>query len=244
LLNVSKDLSYVRHELKSRFVRSHKLGVFNAVPVFCAELPANFALPQPLENVPLRNALHRLGENWYGMLTKAFSIINWDRNHQYCGRCGNLTVQHTVNFERTCEHCKLNFYPRISPSIIALIHRDDEILMARGHQFQPGIYGLIAGFVEAGESLEDAIHREIHEETALRVRNLRYFGSQAWPFPDSLMVGFFAEYASGTLKIDNVEIEDAGWYRFDALPGRPSTNISISSRMLDHYIAEHRKTRA
>jgi NAD+ diphosphatase len=100
----------------------------------------------------------------------------------------------------------------------------------------PGVYGLIAGFVEVGETIEDAVHREVKEEVGLRIKNLAYFGSQPWPFPDALMIGFIAEYDSGDLVIDNDEIEAAGWYRYDNLPGRPSVPISIAARLLDHFI--------
>jgi NAD+ diphosphatase len=123
-----------------------------------------------------------------------------------------------------------------------LIHRDDQILMARSPHFPPGVYGLIAGFVEAGESVEEAVHREVKEEVGLAIKNLRYFGSQAWPFPDSLMIGFFAEYESGDLLIDHSEIEEAGWYHYDQLPGHPSVTISIAYKLIKAFIAEKKGT--
>jgi NAD+ diphosphatase len=221
---------------KQTLIRKHFLGHFNKSDVYCAEIPPDLTLDAIYNLIPLRKALDHLGDEWYAIATKAFGVINWDRNHHFCGRCGQLTAHSASTFERTCAHCKLHFYPRISPSIIVLIHHNDQILMARSHHFHPGVYGLIAGFVESGESVEDAVHRETYEETRIRIKNLRYFGSQPWPFPDSLMVGFFAEYDSGDLIIDPVEIEDAGWYRYDQLPGRPSTSISIASKMLDHFI--------
>lgn len=233
----AKDLSSINPHI----IRKHLLGHFNKTEIHCADILHQHLPTNIFESLPLRSALDHLGDDWYSILTKAFTIINWDRNHQHCGRCGEPTLHKPFTFERFCTGCSITFYPRISPSIIVLIRRDDQVLMARGRHFKPGIYGLIAGFVEAGENLEDTIHREIFEETQISVKNLQYFGSQVWPFPDSLMLGFFADYHSGTLNIDNDEIEDAGWYRFDELPGRPSSNISIASKMLNHFIAEQEK---
>lgn len=230
--------------LQSHFIREHSLGEYDSKTIYCAEVPENFSVNPPFTFVSLRKALDQLGADWYQVTTKAFTIINWDRNHQFCGQCGNPTKQTRTAFERVCTHCALHFYPRISPSIIVLIRNNDQVLMARGYHFQPEIYGLIAGFVEAGESLEEAVHREVYEETHLRIKNLRYFGSQVWPFPDSLMMGFFADYASGELEIDPKEIEAAGWYRYDRLPGRPTSKISISSQLLDHFIEEQQSKQA
>ena len=228
--------SDVMPALKVHFMREHVLGHFNGEDIFCAELSADAPLDDTFELIPLRKALEHLGADWYPFAVKGYSVINWDRNHQFCGCCGHATVHNQGSFERYCQHCKLHFYPRISPSIIVLIQKDEQLLMARSHYFQPGVYGLIAGFVEAGESIEEAVHRETFEEIGIRINNLRYFGSQPWPFPDSLMVGFFADYESGDLCIDPKEIEDAGWYDYDKLPGRPSTSLSIASKMLDEYL--------
>lgn len=223
-------------ELHPLLTRVHTFGEHNGVNIHCAELSPSLAITHRFKTVSLRHALESLGEEWFAIATKAFTIINWDRNHHFCGRCSTATTIQPNSYERRCQNCHINFYPRISPSVIVLIQKGEEILMARSPHFKPGIYGLIAGFVEAGESLEETIHREVYEETRIRVKNLKYYGSQVWPFPDSLMVGFFAEYESGELNIDNDEIEAAGWYHYNQLPGRPSTNISIASKMLDHFI--------
>lgn len=218
--------------------RKHHLGQFDSFEVICAEVSN---LPSDFDTVSLRKALEAIGEHWYSIATKAFAIINWDKNHQFCGKCGSKTVHKSQSFERFCETCHQTFYPRISPSVIVLIERGEELLMARSPYFNPGVYALIAGFVEAGETLEEAVHREVKEEVGIKIKNLRYFSSQSWPFPDSLMVGFTADYDSGELNIDPIEIEDAGWYRYDQLPGRPSTNISISSKLIDHFLSKHGK---
>lgn len=223
--------------LEPSFIRHYKIGVFNHVHCYCAELAPQIPLSPEFNLVPLRKAFEILGPNWFVTAAKAYSIINWDKNHHFCGRCGNITIPHSENFVRICSHCKLEMYPRISPSVIVLIKNQDKILMSRSPHFTPGAYGLIAGFVEAGESLEDAVHREVKEEVSLKIKNLRYFGSQPWPFPDSLMIGFTADYAAGEIIIDTREIETAGWYRYDNLPGRPSS-MSIARKLIDHFIAE------
>lgn len=132
--------------------------------------------------------------------------------------------------------CHLSFFPRISPSIIVLIKKADHLLMARSPHFLPGVYGLIAGFIDAGESIEEAVHREVKEEVGLKIKNLSYFGSQQWPFPDSLMIAFTADYCSGDITINPDEIEEAGWYKYNNLPGRPQTSVSIASKLIDNFI--------
>lgn len=240
--NIRLPETTVINDLTPYFLCQHTIGQFENSNIHCAELQSTLPLTHSLVPIPLRKALEHLGDPWYNIATKAFTIINWDRNHQHCGRCGNKTSHRPLSFERHCKHCGLHFHPRISPSIIVLIHHQDQVLMARSYHFNKGIYGLIAGFVEAGENLEDAVHREVYEETCLRIKNLRYFASQVWPFPDSLMTGFFADYESGELNIENDEIEEAGWYRFDNLPGRPSTTLSIASRMIDHFISQQQNS--
>lgn len=221
--------------LKPHFIRRHNLGTFNNIECYCAEIHSDIYLPD-MESLPLRKAFDKLGD-WYPVIAKAASIINWDKTHQFCGCCGNPTELLAGSLERVCKTCGLSFFPRISPSIIVLICKNDHILMSRGPHFSPGAYGLIAGFVEAGESLENAVHREVREEVSITIKNLRYFGSQAWPFPDSLMIGFIADYESGDIIIDTSEIETAGWYRYDQLPGLPSTHSSIARKLIDYFIS-------
>ena len=120
--------------------------------------------------------------------------------------------------------------------MIVLIHQDDHLLMARSAHFPPGVYGLIAGFVEAGESIEEAVHREVKEEVGLTIKSLVYCGSQPWPFPDSLMMAFTADYEAGEITMDQVEIEDAGWYKYDKLPGLPSMALSIAMKLIDDFV--------
>jgi NAD+ diphosphatase len=218
------------------FIRYFRLGLFNGKEYFCAEINADCIIVSEFTTVPLRKALTLFHPDQYGIGVKAYSVINWDKNHQYCGCCGGPTVHQGNSFERICPSCQVSFFPRISPSIIVLVHKEDHLVMARSPHFPPGVYGLIAGFVEAGESLEEAACREVQEEVGLQIKNLSYFGSQPWPFPDSLMVAFTAEYDSGEIVIDENEIESASWYRYNNLPGRPSTSISIAAILLDSFV--------
>ncbi|MBS0358773.1 MAG: NAD(+) diphosphatase [Proteobacteria bacterium] len=217
-------------------LRSFKLGTFGTIEYYAAEIHKETFIPTTIDLVPLRKALQLFNHEEYGIVVKAYSIINWDKNHQFCSRCGSTTVHRSKSFERECTSCELKFFPRISPSIIVLIKKNDHLLMARGPHFSPGIYGLIAGFVEVGESIEEAVHREVREEVGLKIKNLSYFGSQAWPFPDSLMIAFTADYESGEIVIDKNEIENANWYKYDNLPGRPSMSVSIASKLIDNFI--------
>lgn len=185
--------------------------------------------------VTVREALHIIDPQEFSMLARGLSLIQWDKSHQFCGQCAKKTIVASQSFERHCVDCQVNYYPRISPAIIVLIHHGDKILVARSRHFPPGVYGLIAGFVEAGETLEEAVHREVLEEVGIKIKNLSYYGSQPWPFPDSLMVGFQAEYESGELLVDHNELEEAGWYPYNQLPGLPSSSMSIGFKMIHQF---------
>ena len=223
-------------QLLTLFARNFYLGLVAGIEYHCAELDATTLIPEQFKAIPLKQALALLYPQEYSIGVRAHSIIRWDKNHQFCGRCGTKTFHNSKQFERICTSCSISFFPRISPSIIVLIRKDDHVLMARSPHYPPGAYGLIAGFVEAGETIEETVHREVKEEVNLQIKNISYFGSQPWPFPDSLMLAFTAEYESGDLIIDNDEIEEAGWYRYDKLPGHPSTQMSIASKLLDYFV--------
>ncbi|OGT43243.1 MAG: hypothetical protein A3F42_07790 [Gammaproteobacteria bacterium RIFCSPHIGHO2_12_FULL_37_34] len=222
--------------LSNLFLRRYPLGSLHHYNLYCAEIPIDCSFPQMISAFPLKKALEHMNNEWRHFLIKAHAIINWDKNHQYCGHCGSKTIPKTSIFERVCNKCALSFFPRISPSIIVRITKGEEILMARGHHFAPGVYGLIAGFVEVGENIEEAIHREVKEEVGIEINNLHYFGSQSWPFPDSLMIAFTADYRSGELVSDTNELEEANWYHYHKLPGGPSSSISIATQLIEDFI--------
>ena len=161
------------------------------------------------------------------MAGRAKQIVEWHRTHRFCGRDGTETVPRLAELAKECPRCGMLFYPRLSPAVIVLVKRGDDVLLARSPGFPPGMYSVLAGFVEPGESIEETIEREVCEEVGVEVKNVRYFGSQLWPFPNSLMIGFIADYAGGELRVEPSEIEDAGWYSADDLPTLPP-KVSIA----------------
>ena len=184
----------------------------------------------------LRSLFGRADEALLALAGRALQIIDWDRTHLYCGRCGTPTVLRTHEHARSCPACQLVVYPRIAPVVMGLILRDQQILLARSPHFAPGVYSAIAGYCEPGESLEVALKREIREEVALEVRNIQYFKSQSWPFPHSLMVAFTCHYQSGIVVPQAGEIEDARWFSIDALPALPHP-VSIARQLIDATLA-------
>ncbi len=193
-------------------------------------------LPPQFHFQPLRQAaLHLLSPDFFYLAGRASQILEWDKTHQFCSRCGNAVNASETERVKICPHCKLFFYPRISPSMIVAVTKDDKILLARSPHFTEKVYSILAGFVEPGESAEETVHREVQEEVGIKIKNLKYHHSQPWPFSNSLMLGYTAEYESGEIVIDGVEIEDAGWFSRDNLPPLP-TKISISRTLINMYI--------
>ena len=186
--------------------------------------------------VDLRSFFGRASEVEWLAAGRAVQLVEWARTHQFCGRCGTPTEQQAGERAMRCPACGLLAFPRIAPAMITLVTRGGEALLARGVQFQGPMYSCLAGFVEPGESLEGAVVREVREEVGVEVGNVRYSGSQPWPFPHSLMVGFTAEWQSGEIDIDPTEIVDAQWFRRDALPTIPPP-ISIARKLIDAWIA-------
>ncbi|MFO7963929.1 MAG: NAD(+) diphosphatase [Desulfobacterales bacterium] len=165
----------------------------------------------------------------------AAQLIRWFKTHTYCGQCGRPMEDKTDERAKRCPDCNLVFYPRLSPAVIMAVVHHDKLLLARSGRFPTGFYSVLAGFVEPGETLEECVVREVFEEVGIWVKNVRYFGSQPWPFPDSLMLGFTAEYSHGDLNPDPSEIADAGWFAADQLPDIPP-KISIARRLIDWYV--------
>jgi NAD+ diphosphatase len=188
----------------------------------------------------LRMLFGELEASVHAVAGRAVQIVEWDRTHQFCGACGTPTRLSESDRSRECPECKIPMYPRLSPAMIVAVERGDEILLGRSAHFPPGIYSVLAGFVEPGESAEEAVVREVHEETGIVVRDVRYFGSQPWPFPNSLMLGFTAQYESGDIVTENDEIEDAAWYHWNDLPGTFPGNISISQWLLNAFLERKR----
>ncbi|WP_394165214.1 NAD(+) diphosphatase [Neptunomonas phycophila] len=171
----------------------------------------------------------------YIIFSRASQISVWHDQHRFCGRCGGVMEHHSVDLAKHCAACGLVQYPRISPCIIVLVTDGDRCLLARSPHFPPGRFSTLAGFIEAGETAEAAVHREIMEEVGIQVENVRYHQSQSWPFPHALMLGYFAEYAGGELAPDGVEIEEAHWYHRDHMPDLPPS-FAISYALIEHFM--------
>lgn len=217
-------------------VITHYLGTLDGTPCFAAGFDAApTPVPPGYRFVSLRELFGALPEPLFAVATRAVHLAQWDLVHRFCGRCGQPLELKTDEQARVCRACGQLYFPQISPAVIVAVHRGDELLMARGPRFPPGMFSIVAGFVEAGETLETCAEREILEETGIRIRNLRYFGSQPWPYPNSLMLGFTAEYAGGEIQVDGVEVLEARWCRRDSMPQIPG-KMSISRALIDAFL--------
>lgn len=199
---------------------------------------AVFSLESPLRlgtSVPLRDALVTASAKTAQLICRGQHLLNWHKTTRFSGCCGTPTQLRTQEMAKECSNCKSVIYPTTSPAIIVLIERSGQLLLARSPHFRPGMYSTLAGFVDPGESLEAAVHRECQEEVGIRVKDVKYLGSQAWPFPSSLMIGFRATWSEGELKPQPGEIEDAKWFDASSLPDLPH-RCSIARHLIDHYL--------
>jgi NAD+ diphosphatase len=220
--------------------RIQYLGVLGQEHCFSAEAAAETAAPQGWGWQGLRALFGVLDEARFALAGRALQIVDWDRAHQYCGACGRATAARTSERSRQCPGCGLVAYPRLAPAVMGLVRREKELLLARAPRFPKDMYSALAGFVEPGETLEQCLEREVYEEVGIKVRRVRYFASQPWPFPHSLMIAFFADYYSGEIRVDETEIEDAKWFdvrNFENLPRLPA-RISIARTLIDAAIGE------
>ncbi|MFH1603538.1 MAG: NAD(+) diphosphatase, partial [Pseudomonadota bacterium] len=220
-------------------LRRMYLGTLGERPCYAFELAADTEAPPGTRWQGLRALYGRLDDSHFALAGRALQLIDWDRTHQFCGRCGTPTQHSGSERAKECPDCGLVAYPRIAPAIMCLVRRGREILLARSPRFLPGVYSALAGFVEPGESLEQCIAREVLEETGITIADPRYFASQPWPFPHSLMIAFVADYAGGAITPAPGEIEDAQWFALDALPKLPA-EISIARRLIDGVVEEMR----
>lgn len=212
--------------------RSHYLGLYGNQHCYAAEIPDNQALPEGWAALGLRDLFGLVETTLAALSGRAYQLLEWERNHQYCSRCGTETQPRGDERVRACPACGYKSYPPVSPAVMILVTHKGKLLLARKPIWPDGRYSAIAGFVEPGEMLEDTIKRETREEVGVEVKNVRYFGSQPWPFPHSLMIAFTAEYAGGELRPDGVEIVEAHWFGPAELPKLPGS-ISISRRLID-----------
>jgi len=218
--------------------RSQYLGILGEQHCFACELEEGSSPPQGMQWSGLRALFGSIDDSLFALAGRAFQIVDWNRSHQFCGRCGTPTQIKNHERARECPNCGQVHYPRIAPAIMALVRRGREFLLARSPHFPPGMYSALAGFVEPGETLEQTLVREVREEVGIEVANVRYFASQPWPFPHSLMIAFNADYAGGEITPEPGEIEAADWFTLDRLPQALPSKISISRRLIDAALAD------
>jgi len=223
------------NKLNIKPIRSQYVGRVEGRSCFAAELSPDTVTPEGMKFCHLMRLLDHIPDEMFVLVGRAYHIMHWDRTHQYCSQCGAQMENKMDERAKLCPKCGFVNYPRISPAIIVAITRGREILLAKGSRFKTAFYSVLAGFVEPGETFEECVQREVGEEVGLKVKNIKYFSSQPWPFPDSLMVGFTAEFDSGNINMDKSEILDARWFTADELPLIPSTG-SIARRLIDWFI--------
>ncbi|MHA2345457.1 MAG: NAD(+) diphosphatase [Candidatus Hodarchaeales archaeon] len=215
-------------------------GSLEKIPCYFIEVSNDLEIPEKLSFQNIRSLYGLLKEELLWVAGRANQLMNWDKNSRYCGRCGTLTDIEYDERAKKCPKCSLLVFPRISPAIIigVIDQLNKKILLANGTRFPSSFYSVLAGFVEPGETLEECARREVREEVGVEIKNIRYFNSQFWPFPDSLMIGFLADYAKGNIKIDTTEINDAGWFASNNLPRIPG-KISIARKIIDWFVENY-----
>ncbi len=231
------DLATLGIRLKSEI----NIGLQERSPCFAAELADDsLMLPDGFSRVSLRKLFIQSDDEIFRVAGRAYQIMNWVRKHQFCGKCGAPNQNKADEIARECPGCGAVYFPRISPAIIVAIVRENKILLARNISFPTGFHSVLAGFVEPGETLEECVQREVREEVGVEVKNISYFGSQPWPFPDSLMVAFTAEYAGGEIAVDPQELTDAGWFSCRDMPARVPEHKTIAGRLIQWFLEQNK----
>lgn len=219
---------------------SQYFGLIDGTPCFFAELPDAEALSEEFDCRGIFELLGAVENEPLLVAGCASQLIRWGRSHRYCGQCRKPTEDKADERARICRECGLTYYPRLSPAVIVAVVKDDRILLATSPRFRSDFWSVLAGFVEPGETPETCVAREVREEVGITVKNIRYFGSQPWPFPDSLMLGYTAEYDGGEITTDGAEISHAGWFSADDLPKIPP-KLSIARSLIDWFVDNHSK---
>ena len=232
LLLINKELPLLENldQLNLNIQREIFLGQFYSNDLYTVEIDDTNTSEFEFYNL---QDVYDIDEELFLVGGRAIQIIDWDKNHKYCGRCGSETFVSDVERARVCPKCGFMSFTRIAPAIITAIIKDNQLLMAKHSYHSTDRYALIAGFIEAGETIEEAVKREVKEEVGINVKNLRYFSSQSCPFPNSLMLGFICEYDSGEIKVDNFEILDAKWFKKEEI--KPISSISIASKLIEYF---------
>jgi NAD+ diphosphatase len=210
------------------------IGTWQKQPLYVAAVSSSLSLQAPLVSAAFNASDERLDIQSLTLAGLAKQILHWDRQSRYCSRCGGKTARMQGSWGKRCASCACEHFPHIHPCAIVLVKRGNELLLTRKAEWTPGRYSLVAGFLDFGESLEECAIREVREETGIEIRNVRYVGSQNWPFPAQLMAGFVAEYAAGEISVDPHELEDAQWFRVDELPILPARR-SIARWIIENF---------
>ena len=222
-------------ELGLTINKEYCFGEFNIGKCYIVECEDIKRLPMNFQIISLYQLGQIVDEEIFLIAGRANHLLNWDNSHKYCSRCGSPNINKEDERAKVCTKCGTVTYPVICPAIIVAITRSDEILLAHNKNFEDNMYSIIAGFVDAGEDLESTVKREVFEEVGIKIKNIKYYGNQTWAFPNSLMIGFFAEYESGEIKVDGKEILDAAWFKKDNLPNLPK-KMSIARKMINNFI--------
>lgn len=236
LLLKSNDSTYeIPGKPVTAITNQHLFGEHDNLLLYTSESCADERkLPQGYEWIGLRESFNLLPHSIYTEAGKASEILYFDTHHQYCGICGAPMQWHTA-ISKCCTRCGEEIWPQLNTAIIVLVHRGEEALLVKAKSFRRNFYGLVAGFVETGESLEECVRREVYEETGLTIDNIRYFGSQPWPYPMGLMVGFHADYVSGDIALIDGELREAAFFRRDNLPTIPE-KLSMARMLIDDWV--------
>lgn len=234
-LLISEDKTSLHPYDSTLIERTLFVGTFQNQNVFVGELALKVSPYTGFRLYSLRELFGHLKEEYFAIAGRALHLLEWERTHTYCGCCGSKTHPCQHERSRQCISCNAVFYPRLNPVVMVLVKKENKILLVRGHDFRIDFYSTIAGFVDVGETLEQAVEREVFEEVGIKIKNIRYFASQPWPFSHSLMTAFTCDWESGEIQIDPKEITDAAWFEKQNLPRLPS-HISLSRILIDAQI--------
>lgn len=226
--------------------KTHILNVMPALPQADVKTfnvtPATPINESQYEWCDLRASYYKLSHELYLKAGKCHELLYWDTSTQYCGVCGTQMVMQT-DISKRCPNCGKEVWPQLATAIIVLISKGDEVVLVHAKNFKKPFYGLIAGFVETGETLEEAVRREVKEETSLNIKNIRYYASQPWPYPCGLMIGFYADYESGDIQLQESELAYGGWFNRHNLPTIPE-KLSLARMLIDHWLEQFPDTQS
>jgi NAD+ diphosphatase len=223
-----------------RFFRERSLCVGQWQGIDCEvwELIPEAALSDGFVRVELRSLLAQSGDAEFSLISRALQLLDWQAKNKFCGACGGPNLASETEHSFQCQPCQISQYPRISPCVIVAVVKDDKCLFARHPNWPVNRFSTLAGFIEAGESAEQALHREVFEEVGIEIENIRYVGSQAWPYPGQLMLGYIADAKTDEITIDGVEIAEANWHRYDQLPEVIAPPTIMAGRLIQQFILE------